>query len=244
MDVMDRLRAQDQAVDAVAGERRSLRPGGGRATSLEALAAWMFTVEPRSDRVEAACEALSAVAAAQVEHFPETLFWDVDLLAAVLLEASARSPAALAALTAATVSIEAQFGRRSVIRFRYAHDFSYGFDWARWVARAPVAREGIGPFDLAFLVSMARRGEELVELIEGNDRKYPPLPDGRPRNPFIFSRDPAHELALFQSLASDGLIPVEAWGVTGKVLWNKPFLALRDARARALAIPGKAEGGG
>ena len=57
------------------------------------------------------------------------------------------------------------FGNKSELRFRYAHDFLYGYDWARWVVRQPERRAAIGPFDLAFFDYLEGRLRTLVELI-------------------------------------------------------------------------------
>ncbi|MCA9707587.1 MAG: aldo/keto reductase [Myxococcales bacterium] len=129
------------------------------------------------------------------------------------------------------------FGQGTAIRFRYVHDFVYGFDWAKWVARDPAARASVGPFEPPFLAFMLERGHQLLQLIaDGRDRKYPPLPDDRPRNPFGFSREPEAEIALHQSLAADGLLPVEAWRVDAQPRWDRPYAELRRQRALALGL--------
>ena len=58
---------------------------------------------------------------------------------------------------------------------------------------------------------MQRRGDELLELIELDDGKYPTLDGDEPRNPFPFSREPADELRLHRELARRDLIPVPTW---------------------------------
>jgi hypothetical protein len=124
-----------------------------------------------------------------------------------------------------------------VLAFRYVHDFTYGFDWAKWVMHEPAERRGVGPFDPTFLAYLRSRGEELVTLIELDDEKYPKLPDGRSRNPFGFSREPAHEALLFTDLAARGLLPIRAWDVESEPVAERPFADLRFDRARQLGVP-------
>jgi hypothetical protein len=184
---------------------------------------------------EAWVEALVAIGAAQAEAFPETLFWDADKLAASLLR-EADGAAAIRALGEALVALHHRFARRGAIAFRYTHDFTYGFDWARWVARDPGGRAAHGPYSPTFVAHMARRGEELLALIAANDAKYPALVEGGPRNPFGFSREPVDEARLLEALAAAGDLPVAAWDVAAVPVWARPFAELREARARALGL--------
>ena len=124
-----------------------------------------------------------------------------------------------------------------MLAFRYLHDFTYGYDWAKWVMRKPEVRLGIRPFDPVFVAYLRRRGEELVALVERDDKKYPKLPDGRSRNPFGFSREPAHEAVLFSDLAARGLLPVRGWDMDAEPVAERPFADLRFDRARQLGIP-------
>ena len=71
------------------------------------------------------------------------------------------------------VDVQARYGARSAIRFRYVHDFIYGYDWARWVAREPETRTAIGPYDPVFLKRMRDRADELLELIADERRELP-----------------------------------------------------------------------
>jgi hypothetical protein len=114
------------------------------------------------------------------------------------------------------------------------HDLTLGFDWAKWVAAAPADRQAVGPFDRAFLRSMLERGRELLALIRVDDAKYPRLVSGEPRNPFVFSREPDHEVRLHRELAARRLIPVRAWEPNATPVWDRPFQAEREALALAL----------
>jgi uncharacterized protein (DUF2141 family) len=213
---------------------RSLAPGRPTPTAWTTLAEQLLPGEP-APRQEAWAAAMVAIGEAQVEAFPETLFWDADVVAASLLR-EAGSAAETRALGEALVSLHHRFARQGAIAFRYTHDFTYGFDWARWVAREPSLRAAHGPCSTAFVAHMARRGEELLALIAADDAKYPTLAGGVPRNPFGFSREPADEARLFEGLARAGELPVPAWDPEAPPVWERPFADLREVRARALGL--------
>lgn len=240
MDALELLRAADARLDAAGVERRTLDPNGGRATPLGALGRALL---PRAQGMRdgtalALARGLAATADAILEHFPDNLLWDLDALAAALLRqagaAGERAPEELAGAFDEVLELHALFGRATAIRFRYVHDFVYGFDWAKWVRRDPPGRRHVGPYDRVFLRSMLRRGGELLALIEADDAKYPRLRRPGARNPFTFSREPADELRLHRDLAARGLVPVEAWRLEPSPVWDRPFADAREARAAAL----------
>jgi hypothetical protein len=231
----ERLEALDARLLTV--ERRTLDPARPRATALATVAR---AVALPDDAASAWADGMIATAEAILTHFPENLFWDLDYLgASVAREALRDRPRAAEHVRASFVEIvglHALFGRGTSIRFRYVHDFVYGFDWAKWVRRAPSARAHVGPFDVTFLRAMRARGTELMALIEADDAKYPRLEGTRPRNPFPFSREPDAELALYTDLARSGLVPVRAWTIDTPPVWDAPFQEEREARARALGL--------
>ena len=232
--VLEPLRAADRSIIRVAGTARTLRPGRCDATSLEQLGR-DAVVRHEPDVARAFAHGLAAIAEAMVDSFPETLFWDLDFMASEILRQD--DPGRIEQLCADVVRLQLQYGRHSVLAFRYVHDFTYGYDWAKWVMRAPQARRGIRPFDPTFIKYLRDRGEELVTLIERDDEKYPKLPDGRSRNPFGFSREPAHEALLFSDLAAQELLPVRGWDVECQPVAERPFADLRCDRARELGVP-------
>ena len=190
-------------------------------------------------QLDALASTAAAVASAQLDSFPENVFWDFDhYLASVHGRASCYEDYAseLAVTTRATVRLMHLYGQRSRIRFRYVHDFMYGFDWARWVRRDRQQRSGLGAFDPAFLRHSEDRGRRILELIERDDHWYPRLDDGVARNPFPFARDPEHELALYRDLASRKLIPVEAWRIDAVPDCSRDYDALRESRAQVLGL--------
>lgn len=230
-----RLRRADETLRTHVGQPASLATGNPVATRLEVLGRGVLCDRTSEEVAIAFAQGLSEIVEAQVEQFPETIFWDMDFLAASLLRTPGGA-AGIEALAREIVLLQKQYGRNSVICFRYVHDFSYGFDWAKWVASAPEARAHIGPFDPEFIHYLRRRGEELVTLIAEDDKKYPKLPDGRPRNPFGFSREPDDERRLTLELASQGLIPVSTWRVDARPRWDRPYAEIREALAREIGL--------
>jgi hypothetical protein len=225
------------------GRVLSLGPGRPRATSLETLVRRQVSVEAEPSLCDVAARGLVRIVQAMIRAFPDNLFWDLDYMVASLLAQAQRAAAPAAALEEqvdAIVALQDQFGHATAISFRYVHDFLYGFDWARWVARDPAHRSSIGPFDARFVDVMRRRGEALLEAIdEGTDSKYPPLSDDRHRNPFGFSRAPRAEIVLHRHLARRSALPVEGWRPNAKPRWREDFtqLRLREAHALGLAAP-------
>ena len=233
LDPVASLSALDERIDR--GVRLTLNPTADRPTSLRALAE---TLAPGPLRVPFAT-ALERVARAQLRAFPGNLFWDLDALAASLVRQARAHPEParrLAELAEQVARVQDLFGSHTTIRFRYVHDFVYGYDWAKWVKREPSARARTGPFDAAFLAYSERRAGELMALIARDDAKYHRLPDGEARNPFGFSREPDDEVRLFRDLAERGLLPVRAWELAPPLDWRPPYLILREERAEALGL--------
>ena len=185
--------------------------------------------------------AASEVAEAQLRSFPENLFWDFDFyLASIHRDASAASDyeSYLEEVTRITVGLMTLYGQQSAIRFRYVHDFMYGFDWARWVRRDPDARNRIEPFGIDFLRHTESRGRDILTLIKADDDWYPKLADGAARNPFPFSREPQEELSLYRLLAERDCVPVEAWRLDAQADASRDFDALREDLAASLGLSG------
>lgn len=180
---------------------------------------------------------------AQIAHYPENIFADYDFLFGYLAKCCQEDPTggrAVQTLRRCT-HLLAQFGNHTTIRFRYIHDFLYGYDWAKWVKKDRNKRCCTEPFSIEFLDAMAQRGDELKALIEANDRKYRQLaPQERFRNPFLFSREPTQEQTLLGSLAADHLIPVPGWSASEPALWQLPYAEIRQKRSVELGIPANA----
>ena len=236
-DWLDKLEHADRMLRVRVARPRSLAPSREEATPLRDLVPRLLSQENRGTAAwrDALTEGMTSILGSLVEHFPETLFWDLDALGAALL-GGAPSPSRLGARCRAIVAVQAAYGRHTVLRFRYVHDFTYGFDWAKWVGRCPQERSLCGPFDEPFIDYLAQRGQELVALVAADDTTYPKLPDGRPRNPFAFAREPDDEARLLEDLASRGQLPVAAWETAPRPRWDAPFARWREERARALGI--------
>ncbi len=240
----DRARARLVALDAeldAHAPRLTLAPDRERATSLTEL----FDREPFDDAPSDSGAlqadfglALERVARAMHDAFPENLFWDLDALAHRLARTGREEgPRAMIAQSALVAAMQHLFGRETPIAFQYTHDFVYGFDWAKWVRRAPIDHAHVGPFDARFLDSMWRRGHELLVLIANDDDEYPKLRGRKARNPFGFERDPEHERRIYRDLAERDLLPVRAWEREPRGQWDRPFRELREERAKALGLP-------
>lgn len=182
---------------------------------------------------------LAEVAMAQVASFPENLCCDFEFMAADLLRRAraAKDPVGLLRARFGQIArLQRLYGHDTAIRFRYVHDFVYGYDWAKWVGRDPDLRAGVGPYDAAFLDHLEMRAHELFGLIAVDDPVYPALSDEQARNPFPFSREPEGELRLHRALAARGLIPIAAWDPDALPVWSRPFAALRAELATELGL--------
>jgi hypothetical protein len=242
MDVFECLKAADRRLAEEFGPLRSLAPGRKEATPLATV---FDRLGPLPGPVkEALATGLADIVEAQAENFPDTIFWDVDAMATCIADGpAAADPEKMSHLCSEISALQAQYGRHSVLAFRYTHDFTYGFDWAKWVRRGDPERAETGPFHPDFIAYLRRRGAELVELIKNNDEKYPKLPNGKPRNPFGFHREPEHEVRLFADLAERDLVPLRGWEARARARYDRPFGDLRTERAKALQIPTKPVGG-
>ncbi len=214
----------------------TLNPIGNTATTLQDLLR-----EHRADPLrQPVLESLGRVVHAIQINFPQNLFWDLDALAHSWFKQMRTAPhpeAWSANHEQQLIALQNLFGETTSIRFQYVHDFLYGYDWAKWVARDPAARKHVGPYDSEFLTSMRTRGQELLELIQHNDKKYHRLHNKKHRNPFPFSRTPAHERLLHRDLAASGDLPIAAWAPSTPPTWHRPYSKIREDRAIQLSIP-------
>lgn len=228
--------------DAALAERTAfwtLGSAQARATLPTALCDRVLQPEDSRTFEQAFVEGLAEALDAMLVAFPDNLLWDLEALAARQRAQALHDrdpPGRLRVLWRRVAELQHLFGAHGPIRFRYIHDFVYGFDWAKWVAEDPDARASVGPYDAAFVERMHRRGAELLALIDGGDAKYGPLSDVEARNPFGFSREPDDELALHRRLAAEGALPVQAWTREAVPDWRRPYAQLREQAAEALRI--------
>ncbi len=218
---------------------RSLAPEREQGRELLPVCAMLVAPGDSPALVNALAQGLVEVSAAQVSSFPENLYCDFEFMAADLLRRAraAVDPVGLLSVRLAQIArLQRLYGGDTAIRFRYVHDFVYGYDWAKWVGRDPDLRAGVGPYDAVFLDHLEHRAHELLGLIAVDDPLYPGLPDEQARNPFPFSREPASELRLHRALAARGLIPLAAWDPDAQPVWSRPFAALRAELAATLGL--------
>lgn len=169
---------------------------------------------------------LEQIVLAQLLNFPDNIYWDFDYFFHVLLMQPDK--ASLRRLCALICDLMERYGAHSEIRFEFIHDFSFGFDWARWVRKKPEARSHILPYDFTFLDYLKRRHRELCRLIEENDATYSPLKPGQWRNPFRFSRSFDDEIYTLETLAGRQLIPVPGWCSCPVLNWRPDYTMIRE----------------
>ncbi|MBF0352990.1 MAG: hypothetical protein HQM11_18295 [SAR324 cluster bacterium] len=174
---------------------------------------------------------------AQYTHFPENIFWDFDyFLVCLIRDALAEKENSLRyvrEIEKKMIMLQELFGIQSPLKFRYVHDFMYGYDWIKWVQKDAENRKDRGPFSSEFLDYLIMRGLELHQNIhQKTDMDYQPLShESEFRNVFSFSREPDVEIRLFSHLARQHLIPVETWNAEARPDWNKPYYDLREKKA-------------
>ena len=239
------LSAEAQAILVDADARlggwghRSLAPAREQGRALLSVCGLVAAPGDDATLVTELARGLAEVALAQVASFPENLCCDFEFMAADLLRRAraATDPVGLLRERLGQIArLQRLYGQDTAIRFRYVHDFIYGYDWAKWVGRDPDLRAGIGPYDAVFLDHLERRAHELLGLIAVDDPVYPGLPDEQARNPFPFSREPEAELDLHRTLAARGLLPLAAWDPAARPVWSRPFAALRAELAAMLGL--------
>ena len=213
-----------------ADDAHSLMPDRAMATDPSILLRQLLADHSVANRLSiAVVDGVSAVLASTMENFPDNIFWDFDYLIGFLLrlERSQKIHATVALIQ----DLNRAFGRFGRIRFRYAHDFLYGFDWERWVAKDPEARQTTTPFDLNFLKYLWQRHLQILRAIRDDDREFPPLEPGMFRNPFGFARTPEAERHLHTKLAIDGFVPLKAWDPGATPDWRQEASRRRDQMA-------------
>lgn len=236
--VLAQLVDLDRLLESHCGVVFSLQPYKLRATSFYELGQSLLPQRDKSagensseshrgkEWDEALITALMLVFKSQIKNFPDNIFWDSDFLFATFV--SIQEPNMLVAIAETLDKLQSVYGIHSPIRFQFLHDFTYGFDWARWVAKNPEERKQTGLFTPAFLQHLYDRHLELLTLISQNDSKYGPLADSEHRNPYRFPRDPKQEQKTLHHMALKGLIPVPAWQTQPQAQWQHDYTRLRE----------------
>ncbi|MEH1817441.1 MAG: hypothetical protein V7K26_05270 [Nostoc sp.] len=185
-------------------------------------------------------QTLESIVRTQLENFPENIFWDFDFLVSSMLRQALTAEEGainfLKIFSKKMICLTEMFGNKTEMRFRYVHDFMYGFDWARWVQKEPQNRAHVEPFSLVFFDYLLAKGKELLQRINHGQVISYKLCETGYRNPFAFSREPEDEYRLLTCLAEEQLIPVAAWNWNANPIWNRPFQEMRQQLALKLDI--------
>ena len=218
----------------------TLNPHKTLITSFVELENLITAITTDQEIIVALRDSLELIIYAQVQNFPENIFWDFDfMVGSMVRQALVADEGAVSFLKSfghKMVLLIELFGIKKEIRFRYVHDFIYGFDWARWVKKEPQSRSHSEPFSLVFLDNLLIKGEKLVKHINYGQVTSYNLGNTGYRNPFDFSREPEDEHLLLTSLAKEKLIPVEACNWDISPVWNQPFQEMRQQLALKLNI--------
>ncbi|MDB9445504.1 hypothetical protein [Anabaena sp. CS-542/02] len=218
----------------------TLNPDKTLITSFVELGNLITTMTTDEEFILALGDTLKLIVYAQLQNFPENIFWDFDFMVSSMvrqaLVADGGFMSFLESFGDKMVLLIELFGINKEIRFRYVHDFIYGFDWARWVQREPQTRSNSEPFSLVFLEELLSKGEKLIKHINYGQLTSYNLSHTGYRNPFDFSREPEDEHLLLTSLAKANLIPVATWDWDTSPVWDKPFQEMRQQLALKLNI--------
>nr|MCU0824608.1 hypothetical protein [Leptospira sp.] len=172
-------------------------------------------------------------------NFPHNIFFDIDYLSfEVINQCKSTNTDFLEQLDLKRkklISIFELFGKDSKIKFRYIHDFIYGFDWLKWMLEKRNPMENQSPYGNDFLNYISSRGAELVLLIDQNDVKYPDLMEEY-RNPFLFSRTPIEEEKLHRVLQETDSLPISSWDIFAIPKFDKNYSSIRTQTAHSLGI--------
>lgn len=218
----------------------SLNPQKRLITSFAELGSLITEQDTDIELIITLQETLESIVRSQLQNFPENIFWDFDFLVSSMFRQALLADEG--AITFLKIfgekmgSLIEMFGTKKEIRFRYVHDFMYGFDWARWVQKEPQKRAHIEPFSPVFLDYLLVKGKELLQRINHGQVTSYKLCDTGYRNPFTFSREPEDEYRLLTCLAEEQLIPVAVWNWNASPVWNKPFQEMRQQLALKLNI--------
>ncbi|MBC61545.1 MAG: hypothetical protein CMP11_03730 [Zetaproteobacteria bacterium] len=229
--LLNRLNETDQLLKKKTKKLLSLSPTKEKTSSLFSLGEQLLCTSKPFEQNKLVCQIMSEIIESQVENFPNNIFWDNDYLFSHLSQV--KDPQVTKTTGKKIIQLNLIYGNKKEISYSYLHDFTYGFDWIRWIQKDPQKRQNIRPFDLLFLEQLEHRGKEITELVEVNDKKYPKLLKDTPRNTFSFCRDETSEIKVLRKLAAENNIPLKAWS-TEKAQGNldKNFDHIREQVAK------------
>lgn len=151
------------------------------------------------------------------ESYPRNIYWDLDRLVSSTIERGFfKGEFQHKEFEKRIDRIEdlmIDFGCKGEIRFEFIHDFTYGFDWVKWIQKSKPRHVAYDdPFQNEFLSYLKSRGGQILELIHsGCDAKYPQLKAGEFRNAYTYDRSREAEIQLMSSLVRQNFVPLKIW---------------------------------
>ncbi|BDA79390.1 hypothetical protein LPTSP3_g23200 [Leptospira kobayashii] len=229
----------DRFLDLRYPTRRTLCPNRNQVTRFEEIGNQISDLLGNEQDWKHSAEITYKIVDSVVDHFPENIFWDFDYMIMKIVGNSAYSEQGFRQSMDLTVekilNIFFIFGKNSSIKFRYIHDFIYGYDWLKWMLEKKHPGDEIDPYGVSFLDYIGHRGMEMISLIAKNDSNYPEL-NGLYRNPFLFSRSDEDEIHLLKDLAASGNIPIEAWDRYANPKSDRNYSKIRLERSEQMGI--------
>ncbi|MDF3818532.1 hypothetical protein P3G55_01395 [Leptospira sp. 96542] len=220
-------------------ERQSLNPNDTKLSDFNLIEISLSELQLNIEELDVLSDSIFSIVKAVVYHFPENIFWDFNFLVRQLAQISKFSSpnffSTIRSLSIQIIRIFEIFGNHSKIKFRYIHDFIYGYDWLKWMLEKKKDTDDINPFGFDFLNYIESRGLELQALIDQNDSKYPMLNDEY-RNPFLFIRTTEEEMNLHKELSRLHQIPIEAWDGFAVPKYDQNYSAIRLEVSKQLGI--------
>lgn len=169
---------------------------------------------------------LTEIIESAIHNYPDNIFWDLSGFISSMTETFKNKKGEN--FTNKVLELLSGYGIHTPIKFQYLHAFTYGFDWARWVASDPYLNKKHAPFSFEFLEYMLKRKSQILDLISKNDSIYPQL--NKPsthRNRYQFDRSPNAEIKMLTYLSRNNLIPLKTWKTTIHGRWNIDPIKLR-----------------
>ncbi|TGN14038.1 hypothetical protein [Leptospira ilyithenensis] len=229
----------DRFVDLKYPSRRTLCPAKNQVTRFEEIGNQISDLLQNETNWKYSAEVTSKIVHSVMDHFPENIFWDFDYMIMKIVNNSIDPEQDFLqsmSLTAGKIlNIFSIFGKNSAIKFRYIHDFIYGYDWLKWILEKKQPGDETDPYGVCFLDYIGHRGMEMISLVGKNDTNYPEL-NGEYRNPFLFSRSDEDEINLLTNLARSGNIPIEAWDRYANPKSDRNYSKIRLERSEQMGI--------
>jgi hypothetical protein len=220
---------------------RSLNPRQKLASSFASMSSALATLDLTKAELDLVNRFFKTTIRLFIKNFPENIFWDFDYFVFQIVQSGLQNRSEFELYLNKKQNLVEKileiFGQHSSIRFRYIHDFIYGYDWQKWYKDIRIEINDPSPFGFSFLEYILNRGIEIQSLIEQDDKKYGKIAKSQNRNPFFFRREPEDEISLLQNLAESGDLPIQAWELRAIPDAGKNYSMIRTQRAKSLNLP-------